>query len=129
MRDRGILTVRQLAQSGYLTWVLRGQYLIPRLECPESLKATMWEDKITILAILDRASAFRACLVVPSADPFPRMREGIRRGCPSCGREVARDEFRCSLCTLAIELALAAPGAPKETTCYPMPMHPARGSG
>ncbi len=109
MRSRGLDTVQRLAACGLLTWENGAPR--PRL-VPPDLARSLREDRRTIEAVLRRAAVFAEQLATSSPDPFVRFRDPkwTAEGCPSCGGPVGEEDLRCSLCGLAVALALE--GAP-----------------
>lgn len=102
MRARGLATLQHLAARGLLAWA-------PRLPViPSELARSIREDRRTIEAVLRRAAVFAKQLATASVDPFVRLWDPkwTAEGCPSCGGPVREDDLRCSLCALAVALAL-----------------------
>jgi hypothetical protein len=105
LRARGLATVRTLTARGLLTWE-EGAVLFR--EIPPDLAESWKYDQNTIQAVLGRGALLIRQLLIPSTDPFVRLRDPkwTAEGCPSCGAPIGEHDLRCELCALAATLAL-----------------------
>ncbi len=98
-----------LAQGGKVLWDPPDR---PKLLFPRGVRERLEPDRETVREVLHRAIIFREqarafiedgkpllLLVLPGAPDSPGA-------CISCGRDVIPGRYRCSVCDLAVRLAL-----------------------
>ena len=95
-----------LARGGKVMWDSPDK---PRLLAPPSLHEAIKADRATVKEILRRAAILRAEATTCGPCPILALPEHPGAGgCLSCGDPVEPGHFRCSLCNLAVNLALEA---------------------